>query len=372
MSARESGYAPTLAEVFAARRRLSGHVIRTPLVRSHWLSAAARADVFLKLESLQITNSFKLRGAWNAAAVLLERLSPGERPPALVTASAGNHGRALAYAAERLGIRVTVFTPHEAPQTKLEAIARHGAELRAEAVTYEDSERLAKQFAAATGTPYLSPYSHPDLLAGVGTIGLEILEDLPSADTVVVPVGGGGLISGVAATMKAVSPHVEVIGVEAEASHPFTASLAAGHIVQVRVGPTLADGLAGNMDPETVTFDLVRTLVDRIVLVGEEQLAESIRGLVANEHLIAEGAGAAGVGALLGGRVDVHGRRVVVLVTGSNIDAAKLAEVLSSFPNPGGATSTTPGRVLPQPRAVTTGRAPDTAAPKSRSPRPAR
>ena len=134
--------------------------------------------------------------------------------------------------------------------------------------------------------------------------------------------------------MKAISPHVEVIGVEAEASHPFTSSLAAGRIVEVEVGPTLADGLAGNMDPETITFDLVRKLVDRIVLVGEEQLAESIRGLIMHEHLITEGAGAAGVGAVLGGRVSVAGRRVVVLVTGSNIDAAKLAEVLSAPPRP--------------------------------------
>ena len=318
----------------AARRRLSGHVIRTPLVRSLWLSAETGADVFLKLESLQITNSFKLRGAWNAAQMLLERLSPGEPPPALVTASAGNHGRALAYAAERLGLRATVFTPRDAPRTKLEAITRHGADLRAEATTYEDSERLAKQFAAATGTRYLSPYSHPDLLAGIGTIGVEILEDLPDADTIVVPVGGGGLISGVAAVMKAVSPGVAVIGVEAEASHPFTSSLAAGRIVEVEVGPTLADGLAGNMDPETMTFALVQQLVDRIVLVGEEHLAEGIRALVAHEHLIAEGAGAAGVGAVLGGRIDVRGRRVVVLVTGSNIDAEKLAEVLSSAPRP--------------------------------------
>lgn len=328
----ESRYPPTLPEVMAARRRLAGHVIRTPLVRSLWLSAKTGADVFLKLESLQITNSFKLRGAWNAAQMLLERLSPGEPPPALVTASAGNHGRALAYAAERLGLRATVFTPRDAPRTKLEAITRHGADLRAEAATYEDSERLAKQFATATGTRYLSPYSHPDLLAGIGTIGVEILEDLPDADTIVVPVGGGGLISGVAAVMKAVSPGVAVIGVEAEASHPFTSSLAAGRIVEVEVSPTLADGLAGNMDPETITFALVQQLVDRIVLVGEEHLAEGIRALVAHEHLIAEGAGAAGVGALLGGRIDVRGRRVVALVTGSNIDAAKLTEVLLSPP----------------------------------------
>jgi threonine dehydratase len=328
MTPRTSGRTSALTDALAARRRLSGRVIRTPLVRSDWLSSATCADVYLKLESLQITNSFKLRGAWNAARALLERLSPGESPPGLVTASAGNHG-GLAYVAERLGLRVTVFTPRGAPRTKLDAIARHGADLRAVADTYENSERLAKQHAAATGTVYLSPYSPPDLLAGIGTIGLEILEDLPGVDAIVVPVGGGGLIAGVAAVVREVSPGVEMIGVEAEASHPFTSSLAAGHIVEVDVGDTLADGLAGNMDPETITFDLVRRLVDRIVLAGEREIAQGIRGLLARERLVAEGAGAVGVGAALGGRLDLAGRRAVILVTGGNIDAATLASVFA-------------------------------------------
>jgi threonine dehydratase len=326
--------APSLTDVLAARRRLSGRAIRTPLVRSGWLSSETSADVFLKLESLQITNSFKLRGAWNAAQAMLERLPTGEAPLRLVTASAGNHGRALAYVAERLGLRVTIFTPRGAPRTKLDAIARHGADLRAVADTYEDSERLAKQHAAASGTVYLSPYSHTDLLAGIGTIGLEILEDLPSVETIVVPVGGGGLISGVAAAVRNLSRGVEVIGVEAEASHPFTSSLAAGHIVEVEVGETLADGLAGNMDPETITFDVVRQLVDRIVTVGEEQIAQGIRGLLANECLVAEGAGVVGIAAALARRIDLAGRRVVILVSGSNIDAAKLAAVLLAPPGP--------------------------------------
>ncbi len=325
--------APSLADVLAARRRISGRVIRTPLVKSDWLSSEAGADVFLKLESLQVTRSFKARGAWNAAQALVERFAPGKAPPVLVTASAGNHGRALAFAAERLGLRVTIFTPRNAPRAKLDAIARHGADLRAVADTYEDSERLAKAHAAATGAKYLSPYSHPDLLAGIGTIGLEIAEDLPSVETIVVPLGGGGLVRGIAATVKHLAPGVSVIGVEAEASHPFTSSLAAGRIVEVDVGPTLADGLAGNMDPETVTFDLVRRLVDRIVLVREDEIARGIRGLLVHEHLIAEGAGAVGVGALLGKRFDARGRRVAIIVSGANIDASKLAAVLSRPPS---------------------------------------
>jgi threonine dehydratase len=318
-----------LSDVFIARRRLSGRVRRTPLQHSAWLSDAAGGEVHLKLESLQITNSFKLRGAFNAALALLERLGPGESPPMLVTASAGNHGLGLACAARQLGLRTVVYTPKGAPRAKLDAIRRHGADLRPEAETYEDSERLAKQFASSTGAPYISPYSHPDILAGAGTVGLEIVEDLPDVDLVVVPVGGGGLVAAIATVIKAVSPRIEVVGIEAEASHPFADSLRAGHIVEVAVGPSIADGLVGNMDPETVTFSMVQRLVDRMALVSEEQMVTAIRGLVAHEHLVAEGAGAAAVGAVLGGRVNVRGRRAAIVITGSNIDRERLARLLA-------------------------------------------
>jgi threonine dehydratase len=312
-----------LSAVFVARRRLVGRVRRTPLVHSAWLSESAGGDVYLKLESLQITSSFKLRGAFNAALALVEGLRPGESAPTLVTASAGNHGRALAYAAEQLGLRTVVFTPRD-------AIVRHHADLRPEAETYEESERRAKQFASATGAQYISPYSHPDILAGAGTVGLEIVEDLPDVDLVVVPVGGGGLVAAVAAVIKAASPKIEVAGVEAEASHPFADSLRAGRIVEVSVGPSIADGLVGNMDPETITFSMVQRLVDRMAQVSEEQMVAAIRGLVAHEHLVAEGAGAAAVGAVLGGRLDLRGRRAAIVVSGSNIDADRLAALLSS------------------------------------------
>jgi len=319
-----------LSAVFVARRRLAGRVRRTPLVHSAWLSESAGGDVYLKLESLQITNSFKLRGAFNAALALVEGLRPGEGAPTLVTASAGNHGRALAYAAEQLGLRTVVFTPRDAPRAKLDAIVRHHADLRSEAETYEDSERRAKQFASAAGAPYISPYSHPDILAGAGTVGLEIVEDLPDVDLVIVPVGGGGLVAAVATVIKAASPKIEVAGVEAEASHPFADSLRAGRIVEVSVGPSIADGLVGNMDPETITFSMVQRLVDRMAQVSEEQMVAAIRGLVAHEHLVAEGAGAAAVGAVLGGRIDLRGRRAAIVVSGSNIDADRLATLLSS------------------------------------------
>lgn len=319
---------PTYSDIQAARHRIAGRVRRTPLIRSDWLSDASGGDVYLKLESLQVTNSFKARGTMNAVLALRERLPADAAAPQIVTASAGNHGRALAWAAQQLGLRVIVFTPADAPATKLEAIRRHGADLRAEAVSYDEAERTAQRFAAETGALFLSPYSHPDMIAGLGTIGSEILEELPGTARMLVPVGGGGLIAGIALAVHALAPDVETVGVEVENSHAFTASLAAGRIVEVEVLPTLADGLAGNMDPENLAFPLVQQLVRSVVMVSEGQLAAAMRGLVEKEHLVAEGAGATGVAAVLAGRVAKPAGPTVVVVSGSNIDLARLKSLL--------------------------------------------
>ncbi|MCX6550168.1 MAG: pyridoxal-phosphate dependent enzyme [Acidobacteria bacterium] len=321
-----------LTDVLAARRRIEPYVWRTPLVDSPWLSACAGATVRLKLESLQVTHSFKARGAVNAAVALVARASAGgDRARSLVTASAGNHGRALAYAAERLDLRLVVFTPRGAPRAKLDHITHHGADLRAEAATYEEAERLAKAYAAAERVTYVSPYSHPDVVAGAATVALEILEDWPEVDTILTSVGGGGLVSGVAMAAKAMSNRVEVIGVEAEASPAFSTSLRAGAITEVHVGPTIADGLAGNMDPETITFDFVQRFVDRVVLASERAIEDAVRDLVTREHLVAEGAGATAVAWLAGGPgLGLEGQNVAVVISGSNIDAARLAALLSN------------------------------------------
>jgi threonine dehydratase len=284
--------------------------------------------VHLKLETLQVTNSFKARGALNAVLAMRERCQ-GDELPKLVTASAGNHGRALAWAAAKAGCGTVVFTPRDAPSTKLDGIRRLGAELRAEAATYEDSERMAKAFSAESGCPFISAYSHPDLLAAIGTIALEVVEDVPSVTQIVVPVGGGGLLAGIAAAVRAVRPDVDVVGVEAEASHPFAASLAAGRIVEVEVGPTIADGLAGNMDPENLAFPIIQALVRRMTTVTERELHDAIRRLVAHDHLIAEGAGAAGAAAVASGRVACAGQHTVVILSGANIDLAVLTRILA-------------------------------------------
>ena len=319
-----------LIHAFSARRRIAPYVRRTPLVHSPWLSASTGFNVRLKLESLQVTNSFKARGAVNVAAARLERPAGDPvRSQLLVTASAGNHGRALAYAAERLGLRLVVFTPADAPRAKLDHIQRHGADLRAVAPTYEDAERMAKAFAAEERVAYISPYSHPDVIAGAATVAIEIVEDWPTVEAIVVPVGGGGLISGVAAAAKAVDPGIEIVGVEADASPAFSASLEAGHIVEVPVGPTIADGLAGNMDPDTITFEYVRRLVDRVVRAPESAIRRAVGDLVAHEHLVAEGAGATGAAALLNG-LRPRGRNVAVVISGANIDPDRLAALITA------------------------------------------
>jgi threonine dehydratase len=315
-----------LIEVLEARRRIAPYVRRTPLVHSSWLSDLISAPVHLKLESLQISSSFKARGAFNAVAARLER--GGRTPARLVTASAGNHGRALALAAETFNLPLVVFTPANAPRTKLAAIRRHGATLRADAVDYDDAERRAKAFAADGGGDFISPYNDADVIAGAATVALEIFEERPSTDVIVVPIGGGGLISGVASAAKDLKRDCEVVGVEVEASCAFLKSVRAGHLVEITPGPTLADGLGGNPDPETITFALVQRLVDRIVTVSEPELASAMAGLVEWEHVVSEGAGAAATAALLARQVDVVGRDVVAVVSGANVDRAVLAGLL--------------------------------------------
>ena len=315
----------TVHDIESAAARIEGHVARTPSRRSEWLSDLTGADVHLKLEVVQPTSSYKIRGAFNAALRLKARQVPDVR---LVTASAGNHGRALAFAARELGLPLTVFIASNAPSAKVDAIRTAGAELRPSA-DYDEAERQAKLHAARGDGLFISPYSHPDVIAGAGTIALELLEELPALDAIVVPVGGGGLIAGIGIAVKSRSPSTRVIGVEVAASCPFTQSLAAGRLVTIDVGPSLADGLTGNLDPDTITFDIVGEVVDRIVVVDEPALRKALAAIVTREHLIAEGAAAAGVAAMMSEKLDLSGQRVSVILTGANIDADTLIHALS-------------------------------------------
>lgn len=325
----------TLADIAAARARIRGQIVETPLRASEWLSTDDAA-VLLKLEIVQPTSSYKIRGALNAAQRLFEETSeaadrlfdfPGAAPR-LVTASAGNHGKALAYAAKMLGLPLVVFIAANAPRAKIDAIRGLGADLR-QCADYDAAEREAKAYAASGHAVYISPYSHPDVIAGAGTIGLELFENEPHLDAVIVPIGGGGLISGVGIALKACNPALRVIGVEVEASCPFTKSLEAGRLVTIDVKPSLADGLTGNLDPDTITLEIVKEVVDEIVLVDEPLLRQALADTIKHEHVVIEGAAAAGVAAVLGGKVQLRGN-VAVILTGANIDAERLVDVLQS------------------------------------------
>ena len=310
---------PGAADVMAARRRIREWVDVTPLHRSAWLSSLSAQPVSLKLENVQRTGSFKIRGAFNALA----RVEHGAK---VVTASAGNHGRAVALAAETLGLRATVFAPADAPKAKLAAIERHGADLRLVA-NYDEAESAALAAARDNGQAYISSYNNPDVIAGAGTIALEIFDVEPDVSTIVVPVGGGGLISGIAIAAKAISPHVRVIGVEVDASTAMSTSLRHGRITEIDPKPTLADGLSGNLEANSATFTIVQRLVDDVMTISEEELANGMRGLAGEEHLIAEGAGAAAVAAIAAGKVQGEGKTVAI-VSGANIDLNRLIGVL--------------------------------------------
>ena len=312
---------PTVLDVYEARRRLGERLPRTPLLPSSWLSSITDGTVFLKIESVNLTNSFKIRGAMNAALRLSEGIDT--QTPTVVTASAGNHGRALALATEELGLACVVFTPKNAPQAKQNAIRRHGAILHSGCEDYDAAEKQAREFAEAEGGVYISPYNHPDVIAGAGTIGLEIVEALTDLDVVVIPLGGGGLASGMGLAIKAAAPKVTIVGVEVEASSPFTLSLEAGRITEITPRPSLADGLVGNLEPGSMTFALVKQVVDYVVTVSEEELARAMKGLATEERLIVEGAGAAAVAAIMAGKASAPGQSVAAMVTGGNVDLPK-------------------------------------------------
>ncbi len=278
----------------------------------------------MKLETLQHTRAFKRRGAANALLALAER-QPALPP--LVTASAGNHGLALSSVARELGASLTIYVPGSTPRAKLDAIAGRGITIVADCRDYDDAE--ARALAASISSPamFISPYNHPDVIAGAGTVALEVLEDVPGTGAIVVPTGGGGLLSGVAA---AVDGRVAVLGIEPAANPAFTASLQHGRTTRIQPGPSLADGLLGNLEPGAMTFEFVRSHAVAVSLASERFVAGAICALFHHERIVAEGAGAIAVAALLEGTLDALPDPLVLLVTGANIDAATFSRVLAN------------------------------------------
>ncbi|HEX6938242.1 MAG TPA: threonine/serine dehydratase [Longimicrobiales bacterium] len=314
----------TIAEIRDAQGAIAGRIHRTPLLSFRALGERIGATAYVKAEVLQKTGSFKVRGALNKVRLL----SDEERARGLIALSAGNHAQGVAYAAAAYGARATVVMPATAPLSKVAASRSYGAEVIQHG-TVGDAFELSLRLQHEHGYTYIHPYDDLAIMAGQGTVGLEILEDLPDADVIVAGVGGGGLAVGVAAAARALRPSARVIGVEPERSAALTEALRAGKVVRIQGGETIADGLAAPQTGELV-LELAPALLDDVVLVTEEELAEGVAFLLARGKLLAEAAGAAPIAALLAGKIAVRpGERVVAIASGGNVDLSRLAQLIT-------------------------------------------
>jgi len=318
---------PLLAEIWQAHTRIRPYIFRTPLRRSLAASEAADADVFLKLENWQPTGSFKVRGAFN----LLMQLSPKEIERGLVAASAGNHGSAVGYATQQMHIpNVHIFVPSNTPRAKVNKMRRLGVNVHEVGETYDDAHHAAAEFERATGATFVHAYDDARTAAGAGTTVLEVLEDAPDLDAVLVPVGGGGLISGIAVALKSLAPKTRVYGVQPDASPALHDSLR-DHVCyeEYAAAPTICDGLAGGIG-QIVYEVALQQLIDDVLIVSESAVQRAVASFVRDEQLIVEGASAVGLAALHEFPNLFKNKRVALVITGANMDAARLAEIIDA------------------------------------------
>lgn len=322
-----------LNQIEEARVVIKKYARRTPLVKSMFLSNnVVHGDVYLKLENMQLTGSFKFRGANNK----INHLNEEEKQRGVITASAGNHAQGVALTGKLLGIKTTVVMPDEAPQMKRDATRGYGAEVDIHGATFDDAHEWMRERAEKEGKTIVDPFNDALICAGQGTIGLEILEDLVDVETVVVPVGGGGLISGIATALKSINPSIHIVGVQSENVHGMKASVDAGKIVKHHQDFTLADG-TDVATPGDITFGIVSKLVDEIVLVSEEEISKAMKDLMQRTKVVAEGAGALPTAALEAGKIDLKwtkGKKVVALVSGGNVDLQRVSQIIDHFFTP--------------------------------------
>jgi len=316
----------TLKDVKDAREKIGNLIKRTPLMHSRFLSNFCGGEVYLKLENLQITNSFKIRGALNR----MLHLSTEEMKRGIVTVSSGNHALAVAIGAEKLNIPAKIIIPRSTPKIKIDKIKKYNVELILYGDIYDEAEQKAMQLAKKDGLTYISPYNDKFVIAGHGTIGLEIMEDLPSVDTVIVPVGGGGLISGIGLTLKSVKSGVQIIGVQSEASPVMYESLKAGKIVDVEMRESIAEGLFGGIEKESITFGMIQKYVDDFILVKEETIRKAIYLLWDKEKQVAEGSGAVAIAPILENKSLFKGKTIVAVISGGNIEEKLFRNILTS------------------------------------------
>jgi threonine dehydratase len=316
-----------LRDVYEARGRIGELVRETPLEFSTWLSDICGGQVWLKLENQQLTGSFKARGALNK----LLRLPEEQRNRGIVAASSGNHAQGIGYAARMLGVDATIVVPSNTPDVKLDAIRDYGVELVVHGEEYMDAERLARRMEREEGKPFVSGYNDLEIIAGQGTVGLEMLEAVPDIDLLLVPVGGGGLISGIGCAVKAIDRDIEVIGVQSVASPVMCESVRRGRIVEIELEDSVAEGLHGGIEEGSVTFEMCREYVDDFILVREENIVRAIGLMLTKQRQVVEGAGAVGVAAIMEDPERFAGLNVGVVISGGNVDTELIKEALDAL-----------------------------------------
>lgn len=318
----------TMHDIYLARKKIAPVIRRTSLVNSSLLTARVGSSVYLKLENLQATGSFKIRGAANKLLNLTEE----EKARGVVTGSSGNHGRAVAFVARRLDVNAVICISAQSPNNKVDAIRHLGAEVVVHGESYDESVSHAERLAEERGLTMIDSFDDPHVIAGQGTIGLELLEDHPEIDTAIVPLAGGGLLCGIALALKSVNPAIQVIGVSMERAPVMYHSLKAGAPIEMDEEETIAHALAGGLGQNNrYTFRMAQNYVDDVVLVSEEAIAEAMVFALEHHHLVVEGAGAVGIAALLHDRVKEVGRNVAVVVSGSNVEIPLFLRITQEY-----------------------------------------
>jgi threonine dehydratase len=317
----------TIDDILDAKKRLVGHIYKTGMPRSNYLSECCHGEIYLKFENMQRTGSFKIRGAFNK----LSSLTDEERQRGVVACSAGNHAQGVSLSCAMLGINGKVVMPVSAPKSKVAATTDYSAQVVMHGENFNDTIAKVSEIVEMEGRIFIPPYNDEKVIAGQGTIGLEILEDLYDVDNVILPVGGGGLIAGVALAIKSINPTINIIGVQAENVHGMTASFRAGKITSHRTTGTLADGCDVSR-PGDLTFAIVNALVSDMILVSEDEIRHSMLALIQRNKIIAEGAGALATAALLSGKLNdiIKGRKTVSLISGGNIDLSRVSSITGS------------------------------------------
>ncbi|MEI4802792.1 bifunctional threonine ammonia-lyase/L-serine ammonia-lyase TdcB [Bacillus sp. NPDC077411] len=311
-----------------AKQILDRNARKTPLVKSFYLTSKTGGEIYLKLENMQLTGSFKFRGAFNKISTLTDE----EKARGVIACSAGNHAQGVALSSHLLGIKSKIVMPTSAPKAKVEATRGYGSEVILYGDTFDDAKAKCEEIIKETGETYLHPYDDVQVMAGQGTIGLDILDDMWDVDTVIVPIGGGGIIAGIAVALKTFNPSINIIGVQADNVHGMKASYDKGEIVEHYEAPTIADGCAVKI-PGNLTFEIVEELVDDIVTVSEDELEVAMKDLLQRGKAVVEGAGALATAALLAGKVDsyIKGKKVVAIISGGNVDLTRISSVCEHF-----------------------------------------